>query len=147
MNFNEYVNILNRKIFVSKKKLAIICIGNSEILWDSIGPKVGSYLIKANRNLNVFGNEKNNICEKKDLLKYMLKINKNFVIAIDSAKGNKDDIFINNFPIDMGVAFNNSKGKVGNLGIKASFCDLENINKKQVNETVEFIAEGILRSI
>lgn len=147
MKFNEYVDILNRKVLNTNKKLAIICIGNSDILWDSIGPKVGSYLIKANRNLNVFGNEKYNICEKKDLLKYTLKLNKKFIIAIDSAKGNENDIYISNSQIKMGNAFNNNNGEIGDLGIKASFSNLENINKFQVNETVKFIAEGILKIV
>lgn len=145
MTFNEYVNILKRKIFLVKQNIVIIGIGNSEFLWDSIGPKVGSYLIQANEKLIVLGNEKCNICENRDLQKYTSKLNEKFVIAIDSAKGNKDEIFISNSPIQMGSAFNNIKGEIGNLGIKASFTDLENINSYQVNKTVRFIAEGILR--
>ena len=65
MRFEEYVSILKRKIYLNKKKLAFICIGNSEILWDSIGPKVGTYLKNINCKINVIGTVNNNICSNK----------------------------------------------------------------------------------
>ena len=83
MNFEEYVSILKRKLYLNKNNLVFICIGNSEILWDSIGPKVGSYLKYINRKINVIGTENNNICSKLDLIKYKTQIKDKFLIAID----------------------------------------------------------------
>ena len=43
-DFFEYVNILKRKIKVNKNKVVFVCIGTKDVIGDSIGPMVGSYL-------------------------------------------------------------------------------------------------------
>ena len=45
-NFMEYAKILKRKINVSKEETIFVCIGTNRVIWDSIGPYVGSYLKK-----------------------------------------------------------------------------------------------------
>ena len=114
MNFEEYVSILKRKLYLNKKNLVFICIGNSEILWDSIGPKVGTYLKYINGKTNVIGTVNNNICSKLDLVKYQTQIKDKFLIAIDVGIIDTlipNDIYITNGSIEIGSAFDKKKGK------------------------------------
>ena len=148
MRFEEYVSILKRKIYLNKKKLAFICIGNSEILWDSIGPKVGSYLKSINSKINVFGTENNNICSKLDLIKYQTQIKDKFLIAIDVGIIDTlipNDIYITNGSIEIGSAFDKNKGKIGNLSIKAGISNWRNISKEEINYMSFFISKGICK--
>ena len=150
MNFEEYVSILKRKLYLNKKNLVFICIGNSEILWDSIGPKVGSYLKYINRKINVIGTENNNICSKLDLIKYKTQIKDKFLIAIDVGITNiliPNDIYITNGSIEIGSAFNKSKGKIGNLGIKAGISNWANISKEEIKDISFFISKGICKAL
>ena len=146
MNFNEYVKILNRKLKDNNKDKIFICIGNSSISWDSIGPKVGTNLEKANKKISCIGSEKNNICSKYDLIKYYPKIQNKYIIAIDVAitgMYKKNDIYITNTAISIGSAFNISKGIIGNLSIKAALSNWQNIKKDEINYIAEFISQGI----
>ena len=146
MDFNEYVRILNRKLKDNNKDKIFICIGNSSILWDSIGPKVGTNLKKLDKKISCIGNEKNNICSKYDLIKYYPKIKNKYIIAIDVAINEidkKNDVYITNTEISIGSAFYKNKGKIGNLSIKAALSNWQNIKKNEINYIAEFISQGI----
>ena len=43
-NFSEYANTLRRKMKFSKEETIFVCIGSNKVIWDSIGPYVGSIL-------------------------------------------------------------------------------------------------------
>lgn len=142
----DYVNHLKRKINVDKKEIVFVCIGTNEVLGDSIGPMVGSYLKPKIGEKKVVGDLKNNICSQKDLMNYYPKIKNKFVIAIDSALASKElagEIFISNHPIVLGLGIHKNKGFIGDISIKAGISDLENIDEKFVKNLSERIGKGI----
>ena len=69
-NFLEYVNTLKRKIKFSKEDTIFVCIGSKDVVWDSIGPYVGSLLKKKIGEEYVVGDLKNNVCSRNDLMYY-----------------------------------------------------------------------------
>lgn len=142
----DYVNNLKRKIRVNKKQIIFVCIGTNEILWDSIGPLVGSYLKQRIGENKVLGDLKNNICSQNDLINYYPKIKNKFIVAIDSAIASKElagEIFINHHPIVMGLGVNKNKGTIGDISIKAGISELEKMDEKYVKKFSEKIGEGI----
>lgn len=144
--FKDYVNILNRKITVNKKEILFVCIGTNEVIWDSVGPRVGSYLKKRIGETKVLGDINNNICSKRDLIYHYSKIKNKFIIAIDTAIANKElegEIFINDSPIIMGLGIEKNKGSIGNISIKAGISNLKMIDKKYVNNMARIVGEGI----
>ena len=145
MNFYEYVSVLKRKI-KTKEKIMFVCIGSSDILWDCIGPLVGSYLKEKIDNYYILGDMKKNICCSNDLSKYYSRLKNKYVVAIDVAinKGLNNDIYVTNNAISMGTAFNNNKGDIGNLSIKAGLSNWKNITYSEVKNISKFIASGIL---
>ena len=151
LNFNNYVEILKRKIKLEeKKKILFVCIGTNDILWDSIGPNVGSYLKSKIGEEKVLGDIKHNICMRKDLFFYYPKIRNNYIIAIDTALTNakiNGKIFISNKPIIMGSALGYNKGKIGNVSIKVGIGDIEKITKKDVDNISNFVGDGIVELI
>lgn len=144
MQFNEYVNLLKRKIKADKNNILFLCIGTSDILWDSIGPFVGDYLEKRIGPRYVLGNRYNNICCQSDLEKYKIKIKNKYIVAIDTAltKTNLEgEIFINNKPIILGLGINKNKGAIGNCSIKV--CTTCCIDMDYVKNISRFIGSGI----
>lgn len=144
-DFSEYVFNLKRKIKVPKEKVIFVCIGSNKVIWDSIGPKVGSILKKQIGNKYVIGDIRSNICSEKDLIAYHSKIKEKYIIAIDSALEKEflhGEIFVTEKPIVMGLGVNRNKGKIGDIGIKIA------INKNLVNrKTIEQISEKVARGI
>ena len=149
MDFDEYVNNLKRKIITNRKDILFVCIGNNDILWDSIGPLVGNYLKNNIGQKNVLGDTENNICNIWDLIYYYPKIKNKYIVAIDTAISNKNlsgQIFISNKPIIMGKAINKNKGKIGDLSIKIGISDLEKINNQYVKSVARFVSDGIYKA-
>ena len=146
MSFEEYVSVLKRKI-KAQNNVLFVCIGTSDILWDSIGPLVGSFLKERINNRYVIGDMNNNICSKYDLLIYNSIIRDKFIVAIDVALNNglKNDIYVTSNAISMGIAFNNNKGSIGDLSIKAGISNWQSITHSEVKDMAKFIANGILR--
>ena len=72
-NFSEYANTLRRKMKFSKEKTIFVCIGSNKVVWDSIGPYVGSILKEKIGEKYVIGDLENNICSQKDLKSYYPK--------------------------------------------------------------------------
>lgn len=144
-NFSEYVTNLKRKIRVSKEETIFVCIGSNDVVWDSIGPNVGSFLKKNLGEKYVIGDLQRNICNQKDLKIFYPKMRNKFIIAIDSAITENflvGEIFITDEPIIMGQGINRNKGLVGDVGIKASISK-NVINKKFVMHVSKIIADGI----
>ena len=146
LDFEEYVSNLKRKINVNKDKVLFVCIGTSEILWDSLGPLVGSFLKEKLGGKKVIGDMNNNICMKKDLICYSSQIRNGFVVAIDTAISSLElhgKIFITNKPTVMGMGLNRNKGIIGNISIKMAISDIESIDEKYIKNKAEFIGKGI----
>ena len=144
LQFEEYVNLLKRKIRADKNKILFVCIGTSSIIWDSIGPLVGNYLENKLGTNYVLGNVNNNICNKYDLIKHYSKIKNKYIVAIDSALVHQNlegEIFINNKPIILGSGINKNKGSIGDSSIK--ICSSKFIEKRYVKQMAEFIGSGI----
>ncbi len=146
MNFREYVSILKRKI-KTKEQVIFVCIGTSDILWDSVGPLVGSYLKEKIQNKYIIGDMNRNICNKKDLIFYYPRLKNKYIVAIDVAINNQlhNDIYVSNNYISMGTALNKNKGNIGNLSIKAGISNWQSITFSEVKDMAQFIAKGILR--
>lgn len=147
-NLKEYVNNLKIKINANKRDITFVCIGTKEIIWDSIGPEVGSYLKSQIEPKKVIGDLEHNICSEIDLINNYSKIKNKYIIAIDTAISSKElegEIFINNTPIIMGLGINKNKGIIGDLSIKASICNLKKVDKKYVKNISEFIGKGICK--
>ena len=145
MDFKEYVSILKRKLQL-RENIVFVCIGTSDIIWDSIGPLVGSQLKNKISSRYVIGDMRKNICNYKDLSRYYSKLKNKFIVAIDVALSNrlKNDIYITDNSIAMGRAFNNNKGEIGDLAIKAGISNWNDISFYEVKYIAKFIADGIL---
>lgn len=144
-NFSEYVNCLKRKIKSPKDETIFICIGSKEIIWDSIGPQVGTYLKNVIGEKNVIGDLKNNICCDKDLRYYYPKVKGKFIVAIDSAISKEElqgEIFVTKNPIIMGLGINQNKGSIGNIGIKVG-VNTKMLDRKCVIDISRKIVKGI----
>ncbi len=144
-NFSEYANTLRRKMKFSKEKTIFVCIGSNKVVWDSIGPYVGSILKEKIGEKYVIGDLENNICSQKDLKSYYPIVKNKFVVAIDSAITENNlsgEIFVTEKPIVMGMGVYQNKGIVGNIGIKAGI-DRDFCSERYVLDISKIIAEGI----
>ena len=144
LQFEEYVNLLKRKIKVDKNKILFVCIGTTNVVWDSIGPFVGNYLKSTIGTKYVLGDINNNICSKYDLIKHYSKIKNKYIVAIDSALTNKNlegEIFVDNKPIILGLGINKNKGIVGDSSIKICSSKISDIN--YIIKVSQFIGKGI----
>lgn len=150
IKFEEYVNILKRNFKGNKKNILFVCIGTNKVLADSVGPIVGTYLKeKLNKNL-IIGDCNKNVCKRTHLIYNYLKIKNKYIVAIDSAIASPKligEIFITQKPIQMGMASNNEKGKVGNLGIKIAISSLQIMNKEFIENRAKFVAKGIIKAM
>ena len=146
-SFEAYVDNLRRKTDkIRNDKILFVCIGTSTILWDSIGPLVGSYLKEKIGTDKVLGDINHNICSEVDLLYYYPKIKNKFVIAIDTALTAQElfgEIFISNSPTVMGLALSKNRGIVGDISIKAALSNSVHIDEKYIISFAEFIGRGI----
>lgn len=150
IDIDNFTNNLNRKINIYKDTLLFLCIGSNDIIWDSIGPLVGTNLQKRLGSKLVLGDEKNNIISYRDLIRNYTKIKGRYIIAIDAAISTKEmagEIFISDKPLIMGLGVNNIKGIVGNMSIKVAMCNSDKITKEYVNNLARFIAIGITRAV
>lgn len=147
-NFNDFEESLKRKIKVDKNSLLFLCIGTSDVIWDSVGPVIGSYLKRYISKEFVLGDVQNNIISMHDLMYYYPRIKDRFVIAIDSAMCSENlsgEIFISDKPLVMGLGVNNNKGIVGDMSIKVAVSDSKKITKKYVDNLAKVIAGEIAK--
>lgn len=152
--------ILRNKIINANKELVFVCIGTKEILGDSFGPLVGTYL-KENSKFKIYGDIENNICTKRDIKHIYKKIKNKNIIAIDSAVSNTvniGEIFITNNKCKIGRGINNYKGSIGDITIKAvvakkeenMYVTIENLKRvdyKFVRNLAETVGQIICNSI
>ena len=150
-SYEKYVSVLKRKINNKRENLLFVCIGTNKVVYDSIGPLVGSYLIKQIDENMVIGHMKKTFCNKIDFIYNYPKIIGKFVVAIDVAvaknKEHEEEIFISDNPIVMGLALKRNKGIVGNVGIKVVIPEPNSIDETYVKNRAKFVSRGIVEAI
>lgn len=113
------LNTYNKK----SKKPIIVCIGSDLVLGDSLGPLVGTMLIKRNVPAYIYGTlnspitAKEIVCAKTHIK--MLHPN-SFTIAIDAAVGNSEDvglIKITDKGLTPGLGVDKNLGVIGDCSI------------------------------
>ena len=106
-----------------KKAPVIVCVGSDLVLGDSLGPLVGTMLIKKNMCAYVYGTlcapitAKEILCARTHLK--MLHPN-SFIVAIDAAVGNSDDIGlikVTDKGLKPGLGVDKNLGTIGDCGI------------------------------
>ena len=148
-------------------KILFICIGNSKIVGDSLGPLVGSIIlnnksrIEKNRNIliDIIGTINNPLVYSK-IETVISKINQDKydkIIIIDSALGNKKNIgrvSINNSILNVGKGINEGRILKGDIIFKGIVAQNHyNINKniEELNhvtlEQIENISKKIIKII
>lgn len=147
------------------EKILFICIGNSKIIGDSLGPLVGSIILKnkeqieKNVKIEVLGTITSPLVYSK--IETTLKnINKNEyskIIIVDSALGNKNNIgevSINNSNINVGKGINKGRLIHGDVIIKGIVAqnyhnvekNIEALNKVTL-EQIEIISKKVIKII
>ena len=147
------------------EKILFICIGNSKIIGDSLGPLVGSIILKnknqmeKNTKIEVLGTITSPLVYSK-IETAIEQINKNEyskIIIIDSALGNKNNIGevnINTSNINVGNGINKGRLITGDIIIKGivaqNYHNVEK-NKEALNkvtlEEIESISKKVLKII
>lgn len=147
------------------EKILFICIGNSKIIGDSLGPLVGSVLLKnksymeKSSKIDVLGTITSPLVYSK-IETEVKKINKNCyskIIIIDSALGNKNNIgevSINTSNINVGKGINKGRLISGDIIIKGivaqNYYDIEK-NKEALDnvtlEQIENVSKKVLKII
>ena len=145
--FEDFIIKLKRKISYSTKEIVFVCIGSNKIIGDSIGPRIGS-LLKQNTKLQIYGDMNNNISKYEEIKNISNKLKNKFVIAIDSALSDYDDIgeiYVTNKRLKLAEGMNLNKGTIGDLCIKVVVGrNMDNRYKnfmKLKNADINFIEE------
>ena len=146
---------------VKKRKPLIACIGSDLVLGDSLGPLVGTMLIKKNISAYVYGTLGSPITAKEiACAKSHLKVlhPNSFIIAIDAAVGKTDDIGlikVSDKGLKPGLGVDKNLGVIGDcsiIGIVAGKSlqnyNLFNLTRLNLIYTMaETIANGIEKFI
>lgn len=140
------------------ENILFLCIGDSNIVGDSLGPLIGSFLeenIYKYKNIKVAGTIENPI-RYKDIDKIKRERNQH-IIVIDSALGNEKNVgklLINDSYLNAGTSINLGKKIDGDIIIKGIVG--KNYNNERLNyielkrvkyETINEIASRIIVTI
>lgn len=112
--------------------VVFVCIGTNEVVGDSIGPLIGTYL-KENSKFKVYGDMKNNVCTKRDIEKVNKKTKNKKVVAIDAAISDVaefGEIFISDNKCEVGRGMGRYKNEIGDITIKVVVAKKEENNCK-----------------
>ena len=147
-SYEKYVSVHKRKINNKRENLLFVCIGTNKVIYDSIGPLVGSYLIRQIDKNMVIGNMKKTFCNKIDFICNYPKIIGKFVVAIDVAvaknKEHEEEIFISDNPIIMGLALT---APISSAAIKVVIPEPNSIDETYVKNRAKFVSKGIVEAI
>lgn len=153
-------NIKNLKFFENFIKenhnnLVFLCVGNSNVWYDSFGPIIGS-LLKEKFNIPcfVYGNITNNI-NSKNLNSYIKWINKihfdKKIVLFDSALTNENDIYVKIKKGSTKCAFYKKDSlSIGDISVLCPIKEnenLKNFNFKELLNNVLLISNIISNSI
>lgn len=145
-----FIEELKRKIRVNKEDILFVCIGTNEIVADSIGPRIGSFLKKSLGKKMVLGDMNKPFNSRKQIFLNYFKLKNKFVIAIDTAISETftiGSVFISENPIIMGLGISKFKGCIGNIGIKIVIPDLKVNNQILINKISNQVGDGIIKSL
>lgn len=143
-----------------KNHTAIICIGTDKCIIDSLGPLIGTMLIKGGFNEDVYGTLKEPV-HAINLNDYINKIrNKNYanIIAIDACLSNKKSkgiIEVRQGPITPGKGIGKFLPEIGDFSIigivdssEKEFNDLvQDTRLSLIYDMAEVISEGIFTAV
>ena len=170
--YNNFVQdfslVLREKISdLEISKLVFLCIGTDRVIGDSFGPLVGyklKNLFKDEKNIKVIGTLDDTICAH-NISKIISDINiaysDSFIIAIDAALSNKNDIgkiVVSKDKLNVGSSFNKNNTYVGEVSIKGvvapkfnnpkyNFKLLQNTPLRLVMSMADIVAKGIYNVI
>jgi putative sporulation protein YyaC len=154
----DYLFFKLEDLFKENKTIIFLCIGTDRVTGDSLGPLVG-YKIKNlhKNNIFVYGTLENPV-HSCNLVEILNKINENFqcpyIIAIDACLGtvqNIGKIFIEEKPLNPGLAVNKNLPQVGDMSITGivnisgylEFMVLQNTRLHTVMSLADCISNGI----
>ena len=135
------------------KNLAIICLGTTKIKGDSVGPLIGQKLKNINAPFYIYGtqNRQINALNYRDYFAFIEKQHQNdLIIVVDATLGEKNkigQIVLCENGIKPGGAFDESRSRIGDIGIMAVVGDsegerLENLKNVQ-DSMIEFMVKNI----
>ena len=158
-NDNSEKSIGNALISCNKKLQTpiIICIGSDLVLGDSLGPLVGTMLTRRNVNAYIYGTLNSPITAKEiNCAKLHVKMlhPESFIIAIDAAVGNSEDIGlikVSDKGLKPGLGVNKNLGVIGDCSIIGVVAEKSTQNYNLFNLTrlnliykmAERIADGV----
>ena len=142
---------------INQKPIVVLCVGSDIVMGDSLGPLVGTNLVKKNVNAHVYGTLDFPITAKEvECAKvYLKKFHPNSqVLAIDAAVGNFEDvgaIRVINKGIKPGLGVNKNLKTVGDISIigvvapkeKDSYKLLSLTRLNLIYKMAEQISDGI----
>lgn len=120
----EFLFLKLEKLIKENKTIIFLCIGTDRVTGDSLGPLVGYKLKNLHmNNIFIYGTLENPV-HSCNLVEILSKIDENFnnpyIIAIDSCLGsiqNIGKVFIEDKPLNPGMALNKNLPSVGNMSI------------------------------
>lgn len=150
---NEISRILRKELNNENKKV-FLCIGTSNCIGDSLGPRVGELLSSRlySGNVYVIGNLRENVNHGNiyTVLKSIYtNINNPYLIIIDSALSNKryiGDIVVSKKNMVIGSALDKKHYKLGNFSIKGIVGENKNNSKLNFN-TLNEVSENIIKKL
>lgn len=174
MTFNEEIynnfvcdfsNSLRQKIQdIEISKLVFLCVGTNRVIGDCFGPLVGYKLknfFKGERNIEIIGDIENTICFQ-NICDVVRKIQEDsFVIAIDAALSNKNDIgkiVVSKEKMNIGSGLNKKSIYIGDISIKGivskdfkkpqyNFKILQNTSLGLIMNMADCVSQGIYNVI
>ena len=174
MTFNEEIynnfvcdfsNNLRQKIQdIEISKLVFLCVGTNRVIGDCFGPLVGYKLknfFKGERNIEIIGDIENTICLQ-NICDVVREIQEDsFVIAIDAALSNKNDIgkiVVSKEKMNIGSGLNKKSIYIGDISIKGivskdfkkpqyNFKMLQNTSLGLIMNMADCVSQGIYNVI
>ncbi|MBX7357002.1 spore protease YyaC [Clostridium chauvoei] len=165
---NAYVEVRDylcnklTKLIKENRDIIFICVGTDRSTGDSLGPLVG-YKLKfvSRKNIHIYGSLENPI-HSNNVKETLKKINDNFtnpyIIGIDACLGdihNIGKVFIQNRPLQPGLAMNKDLPAIGDMSITGvvniagnlEFMVLQNTRLCTVMSLAVCISNGIFHFI
>ncbi|MBX7422474.1 spore protease YyaC [Clostridium chauvoei] len=150
------------KLIKENRDIIFICVGTDRSTGDSLGPLVG-YKLKfvSRKNIHIYGSLENPI-HSNNVKETLKKINDNFtnpyIIGIDACLGdihNIGKVFIQNRPLQPGLAMNKDLPAIGDMSITGvvniagnlEFMVLQNTRLCTVMSLADCISNGIFHFI
>ncbi|MFA9424507.1 MAG: spore protease YyaC [Sedimentibacter sp.] len=140
-----------------KDNFALVCIGTDKCIIDSLGPLVGTLLLKENFNGDIYGTLNNPVhaMNINEYIKTLKKKNYDKIIAIDACLSNKKNqgiIEIREGPITPGKGIGKFLPEIGDVSIigvvdtsEKEFHDLvQDTRLSIIYEMAEIICDGII---